>query len=289
MIVHNFDPVLIDFGLFQIRWYSIAYILGIVLGWVYAIKVIIKRKKNTNNFEIIKKSDFDDLIIYLVLGIVLGGRLGYVIFYNLEYYIQNLSEIFMVWQGGMSFHGGLLGIVLSILLFSKNKNTSFFKYSDVIACVSPIGLFFGRIANFINGELYGKYSNLPWSVIFPNIDNLPRHPSQIYEAILEGVVLFLIINFFAFKNILFLRKGLISCLFLIIYSILRIIGEIFRSPDEQIGYIFNFLSMGSLLSLLTLVAGILVFIKLKNHEQNNCSFKTKKINSSGQVYKFSSI
>ena len=130
MIVHNFDPVLIDFGLFQIRWYSIAYILGIVLGWVYAIKVIIKRKKNTNNFEIIKKSDFDDLIIYLVLGIVLGGRLGYVIFYNLEYYIQNLSEIFMVWQGGMSFHGGLLGIVLSILLFSKNKNTSFFKYSD---------------------------------------------------------------------------------------------------------------------------------------------------------------
>ena len=269
MIVHNFDPVLIDFGLFQIRWYSIAYILGIVLGWVYAIKVIIKRKKNTNNFEIIKKSDFDDLIIYLVLGIVLGGRLGYVIFYNLEYYIQNLSEIFMVWQGGMSFHGGLLGIVLSILLFSKNKNTSFFKYSDVVACVAPLGLCLGRIANFINGELYGKISTVPWAVIFPNGGNVPRHPSQLYEAILEGAILFFLINFLALKKNLIVKDGYISSFFLIAYSALRIFSENFREPDQHLGYFFSYFSMGTLLSIITLVAGFLIIFLIKKNEQNN--------------------
>jgi len=268
MLIHNFDPVAIDFGVIQIRWYSISYILGILLGWIYAKKIIRKIHSSHNELSI-KNKIFEDLLIYIIFGIIIGGRLGYIFFYNLDYYLNNLTEIFLLWKGGMSFHGGLLGVIISTYTFAKIKNIKFFILTDIIACVAPIGIFFGRIANFINGELYGKYSNLPWSVIFPNIDNLPRHPSQIYEAILEGVVLFLIINFFAFKNILFLRKGLISCLFLIIYSILRIIGEIFRSPDEQIGYIFNFLSMGSLLSLLTLVAGILVFIKLKNHEQNN--------------------
>ena len=165
MIVHNFDPVLVDLGLFQIRWYSLAYILGIILGWMYAIKIISKTQNITHGSESITKSDFDELILYLVLGIVLGGRLGYVFFYNLEYYSQNLLEIFKLWYGGMSFHGGLLGVIISVFIFSKNKNTNFFKYLDVIACVAPIGLFLGRIANFINGELFGKISNLPWAVI----------------------------------------------------------------------------------------------------------------------------
>ena len=151
MIVHNFDPVLVDFGFLQINWYSMSYIIGIILGWMYAIKIIKKIQHNTQNFEPIKRSDFDDLIIYLLLGIILGGRLGYVIFYNLEYYIQNFFEIFKIWHGGMAFHGGLLGVIVSIFLFSKKTKTSFFKYSDVVACVAPIGIFLGRIDNFING------------------------------------------------------------------------------------------------------------------------------------------
>jgi phosphatidylglycerol:prolipoprotein diacylglycerol transferase len=202
-------------GLFQIRWYSIAYILGIIIGWMYAIKIIKITEKDNYNFEPIKKSDFDNLIIYLVLGIVLGGRLGYVLFYNFEYYIQNFTEIFKLWQGGMSFHGGLLGVIVSIFIFSKNKNISFFKYSDVVACVAPIGLFLGRIANFINGELFGKISTLPWAVIFPNAGNSARHPSQIYEAILEGIVLFILINFLALKKHLIIKTGYVSSVFLI--------------------------------------------------------------------------
>tara|TARA_Y100000590_G_scaffold465344_1_gene637384 strand:+ start:2043 stop:2852 length:810 start_codon:yes stop_codon:yes gene_type:complete len=269
MIIHNFDPILIDLGFFQLRWYSLAYILGIILGWVYAIKIIKKTENITINFESIKKSDFDDLIIYLVLGIILGGRLGYVIFYNLEYYSQNLLEIFKLWQGGMSFHGGLLGIIIAVLIFSKNRNTNFFKYSDIIACVAPIGLCLGRIANFINGELFGKASTLPWSIVFPNGGNIARHPSQIYEAILEGIVLFIIINFFALKKKLLFRTGYISGLFLIFYSIARIFSENFREPDAHLELIFNYFSMGTALSLLTLISGLSIITLVKKNEQNN--------------------
>ena len=269
MIVHSFDPVLIDLGFFQIRWYSIAYILGIILGWVYAVKIIKKTQNNTQNFEPIKRSDFDDLVIYLVLGIILGGRLGYVIFYNLEYYIQNSFEIFKLWQGGMSFHGGLLGVIVAIFIFSKNKNTNFFKYSDIVACVAPIGIFLGRIANFINGELFGKISTLPWAVIFPNGGNIARHPSQIYEAILEGLVLFILINFLALKKHLIIKTGYVSSFFLIAYSILRIFSENFREPDQHLGYFFNYFSMGTLLSILTLIAGFLIMFFIKKNEQNN--------------------
>ena len=269
MIVHNFDPVLVDLGFFQIRWYSIAYILGIILGWVYAVKIIKKTQNNTQNFEPIKRSDFDDLVIYLVLGIILGGRLGYVIFYNLEYYIQNSFEIFKLWQGGMSFHGGLLGIIVAIFIFSKNKNTNFFKYSDIVACVAPIGLFLGRLANFINGELFGKISTLPWAVIFPNGGNIARHPSQIYEAILEGLVLFILINFLALKKHLIIKTGYVSSFFLISYSILRIFSENFREPDQHLGYLFNYFSMGTLLSILTLISGFLIIFFIKKNEQNN--------------------
>jgi len=269
MIVHSFDPVLIDLGFFQIRWYSIAYILGIILGWVYAVKIIKKTQNNTQNFEPIKRSDFDDLVIYLVLGIILGGRLGYVIFYNLEYYIQNSFEIFKLWQGGMSFHGGLLGVIVTIFIFSKNKNTNFFKYSDIVACVAPIGIFLGRIANFINGELFGKISTLPWAVIFPYGGNIARHPSQIYEAILEGLVLFILINFLALKKHLIIKTGYVSSFFLIAYSILRIFSENFREPDQHLGYLFNYFSMGTLLSILTLISGFLIIFFIKKNEQNN--------------------
>ena len=265
MIVHNFDPILIDLGLFEIRWYSLAYILGIIIGWMYATRIIKLTTTNKYNFEQIKKSNFDDLIIYLVIGIILGGRLGYIFFYNLEYYIQNFPEIFKIWQGGMSFHGGLIGIIISIIFFSKKTKINFFKFSDIVSCVAPIGIFLGRIANFINGELYGKVSTLPWSVIFPNGGDVGRHPSQIYEAILEGLVLFILINYLALKKELLFKTGYISGLFLILYSILRIFSENFREPDMHLGLFFNYFSMGVLLSCITFLAGcFIIFIKRNN-------------------------
>ena len=268
MIVHNFDPIFIDLGVFQIRWYSIAYIAGIILGWLYAAQIIKKMKKKYN-FTIIKQKDFDDLIIYLVLGIVIGGRLGYIIFYNLNYYSNNFFEILKLWEGGMSFHGGLLGVIIATIIFSRIKKNNFFYFSDIICCVAPIGICLGRIANFINGELFGKISTLPWSIIFPNGGNISRHPSQIYEAILEGVILLILINFFAFKKRLLLKPGYISGLFLILYSIARIIGEGFREPDVHLGYFFGYFSMGVLLSLITFLAGCFIIFLTKNNEQNN--------------------
>jgi len=246
-----------------------AYILGIILGWVYAKRIIKKTIKNKYNFVSIKTSQFDDIIVYLVLGIILGGRLGYVMFYNFGYYSQNISEIFKLWQGGMSFHGGLLGIIIAIFIFSKNTKTNFFIFSDIVSCVAPIGIFLGRIANFINGELFGKASTLPWAVIFPNSGNISRHPSQIYEAILEGVVLFILVNFLALKKQLILKAGYVSGLFLIFYSIARIIGENFREPDMHLGYFFNYFSMGSILSFITFLAGCFIIFFIKDNEQNN--------------------
>ncbi len=263
MIVHNFDPVLIDLGIFQIRWYSIAYIFGILLGWAYGRKILARVSNINNNFNKIKKTDFDDLILYLILGIIIGGRIGYIIFYNLEYYSENFLEIFKVWRGGMSFHGGLLGVIVAIFLFAKKTNNNFFKFSDIIACVAPIGIFLGRLANFINGELYGKISTAPWAVIFPNVDSMPRHPSQLYEAILEGVVLFIIINYLALKKELIYKTGFISAFFLIVYSFLRIFSELFREPDIQLGLLFNNFSMGTLLSLLTIIIGLFIAKSIK--------------------------
>ena len=268
MIVHNFDPVFIDLGVFQIRCYSIAYIVGIILGWIYAIKIIKKMAKK-HNFTMIKQTVFDDLIIYLMIGIIFGGRLGYVFFYNFEYYSKNSSEILKLWEGGMSFHGGLLGVIIATIIFSKIKKINFFYFADIICCVAPIGLFLGRVANFINGELFGKISTLPWAVIFPNGGNISRHPSQIYEAILEGIILFILINFFAFKKQLILKAGYVSGLFLIFYSIARIIGENFREPDIHLGYFLNYFSMGVILSSITFLAGCFIIFFIKNNEQNN--------------------
>ena len=269
MIVHNFDPVLIDLGLFQIRWYSIAYILGIIIGWVYATKIIKLTTINKYNFEQIKTSQFDDLVIYLIIGIILGGRLGYVIFYNFEYYSQNFFEIFKLWRGGMSFHGGLLGIIASIIFFSKKTKTNFFKFADIVSCVAPIGLFLGRIANFINGELYGKISTLPWSVIFSNGGSVARHPSQIYEAILEGIILFILINYLALKKQFLFKTGYISGFFLVSYSILRILSENFREPDIHLGLFLNYFSMGAILSYISFLAGCFIIFLIRNNEQNN--------------------
>ena len=268
MFTHNFDPVLIDLYIIEVRWYSLAYIFGILVGWIYA-KKIIKHLKTNSSLNYLNIKDFDDFIPYLVVGIILGGRLGYVLIYNFDFYIKDPREIFYIWNGGMSFHGGLIGIILATITFTYIKKIDTFIYLDIISCVSPIGIFLGRISNFINGELYGKATDLPWGVIYPSVGNFARHPSQIYEAILEGIILFFLINFFALKKKLLLKAGYVSGIFLIFYSIARIIGEIFREPDEHLGYFFDYFSMGIILSFITFLAGCFIIFFIKKNEQNN--------------------
>ena len=264
MIVHNFDPVLIDFGIVQIRWYSLAYIFGILAGWWYG-KIIIKKQIHNENQKN-HLENFDDLIGCIIIGVLLGGRLGYVFFYNPDFYFENILEIFKLWKGGMSFHGGLVGVILSTYIFAKMKGLNYKLYFDTISCVAPIGIFLGRIANFINGELYGIPTERSWGVIFPKIDNIPRHPSQIYEALLEGVILFVILNFILSKK--FFNHGAISLLFLVLYGIFRIISEQFRQPDENVGYIFGYFSMGSILSAVMIILGVLFLSRFIFNEKN---------------------
>ena len=257
MYIHNLDPVLFSIGFLVIRWYSLAYIFGILIGWWLGKKIILNKFNNLNiKFNI---EEFDNLITYLIVSLIVGGRLGYILFYNLEYYLLNPLNILKVWEGGMSFHGALLGIIAGTFLFGLKKKISTFFLLDVIACVAPIGIFFGRIANFINGELVGKSTNVYWGVIFPNTDNISRHPSQLYEAFLEGIVLFVIINFIMFKKNY--NIGTCSCMFLIFYGIFRIFSELFREPDLQVGYLFNLVSMGMFLSFFMIIAGIIIFLK----------------------------
>ena len=254
MFINNFDPVAFQIFSFEIRWYSLAYIFGIIFGWLYCKKNLIKDKKLLNLF--------DDLITYLIIGIILGGRLGYIIFYNLEYYLDNFFEILMIWNGGMSFHGGLIGVILATAIFSKKHKINSYIFLDLIALVAPIGLFLGRIANFINSELYGRETDVFWSVKFVAIDNISRHPSQIYEAIFEGLILFFLLNHFAKKNS-FKNPGLISSMFLIFYSFFRFILEFFRAPDYQIGYLIYQLTLGQFISIVFFSLGISLYLKKK--------------------------
>ena len=251
MLINNVNPVAFEIFFIKIHWYSLAYIFGIICGWIYIKKVLIKN----DNY----KFYLDDLITYLIIGIIVGGRLGYVLIYNLEFYLINPLEIFMLWHGGMSFHGGLVGIIMSTIVFCKKHNLEKYIFFDFIAIAAPIGIFFGRIANFINSELVGKPTEVVWGVIFPLVDNIPRHPSQLYEAVFEGLFLFIIMNKIYFsKNY---KLGNCSFAFLIFYGIFRIFSEIFREPDQQIGYLFWSLSIGMILSILMFVIGILLFYR----------------------------
>ena len=251
MFINNFDPVAIQIFSIEIRWYSLAYIFGILLGWGLSKRIFI------TDFEL--KEKFDDFITYLILGIIVGGRLGYILFYNPAYYLNNITSIFKIWEGGMSFHGALIGIIVGTYWFSIKKNIPTFFLLDIIAFVAPIGIFFGRIANFINGELVGKTTDVFWGVVFPKIDNNIRHPSQLYEAFLEGVVLFIIMNSILFRKSY--KIGTCSYVFLIFYGVFRIFSEFYREPDLQIGYLFNLISMGTMLSILMIIAGIILFFK----------------------------
>ena len=260
MFTNNFDPIAFQIFSLEIRWYSLAYIAGILLGWQYCKKRLIKDPKI---FDL-----FDDFITYLIIGIILGGRVGYALLYNPRYYLENPIEIFMIWNGGMSFHGGLLGVVIATIFFSKKHKVDKFIFLDLVALSAPIGIFFGRIANFINSELYGKPTEFFLSVKFISIDDINRHPSQLYEAFLEGIILFLILLYLRKKN--YLKKpGLTSGLFLIFYSIFRFIVEYFRVPDEQLGYLILNLSMGQIISLIFILLGIIIFYFKNENNQIN--------------------
>ena len=262
MYIHDLNPVLINFGFFAVRWYSLAYIVGILIGWWMAKKIIARKTENSS--LVFNTNIFDDLVSYIIISIMLGGRLGYIIFYNFSYYFNNPIDIFKIWQGGMSFHGALIGVVVGTYLYAKKIKINLFFFLDIIACVAPVGIFLGRIANFINGELYGKSSDFFWSVIFPEVDNIPRHPSQLYEAILEGIVLFVILIGVIYKKET--KTGEASALFMILYGFFRILTEHFREPDVQIGYLFDLFSMGSALSFFMILIGLFVLKKAKNND-----------------------
>jgi phosphatidylglycerol---prolipoprotein diacylglyceryl transferase len=252
----EFDPVLVHIGPFAIRWYALAYIAGILLGWVYA-RAILRSQRAWGDEAPISSVQFDDFVLWVTLGIILGGRIGYVLFYNLPHFLEHPLEIIELWKGGMSFHGGFVGCVLAVVLFARRRKIPILSLGDVTCAVAPIGLFFGRLANFINGELWGRASDVPWAIVFPGAGPEPRHPSQLYEALLEGVVLFvvlaLLVRFGALK-----RPGLILGAFALFYGLARSFSEFFREPDAQLGFLWGGLTMGMLLSLPMILGGALI-------------------------------
>ncbi|MDF2688910.1 MAG: prolipoprotein diacylglyceryl transferase [Microvirga sp.] len=261
------DPIAISIGPIAIRWYALAYVAGLLGGWFYAKRLAAKADL-WGGLKQPKPIDVDDLIVWVALGVVLGGRIGYVLFYNLSSYLSQPLEIFAVWRGGMSFHGGFLGAVLAIVLFARSRGLNPLAMLDMAAVVTPIGLFFGRIANFINGELWGRPApDFPYAVVFPHAGPLPRHPSQLYEAFGEGLILFIVMAFAA-RRFGFRRPGLLGGIFVLGYALARISAEFFREPDEQLGFLFGSsvqalgggITMGMLLSIpMALVgAGVIV-------------------------------
>ncbi|MBX6425678.1 MAG: prolipoprotein diacylglyceryl transferase [Variibacter sp.] len=252
-----FDPVLVQIGPFAIRWYALAYIGGIVIGWLYG-RALIRSERLWGRPAPLKTVDFDDFVLWITLGIILGGRIGYVLFYNAGYFLEHPLEALKLWKGGMSFHGGFIGCVLAVTLFALRRGVPILPLGDITCAVGPVGLFLGRIANFINGELWGRPADVPWAMVFPGAGPLPRHPSQLYEAFLEGVVLFAVLAVLIRCGAL-RRPGLIVGAFALGYGVARITGEFFREPDPQLGFLWGGLTMGMLLSAPMIVAG-LVFI-----------------------------
>ena len=255
-----FDPVAISIGPIAIRWYALAYIGGIVLGWIYA-RSLVKKERLWGGPAPITPVQLDDFILWVTIGIILGGRTGYVLFYNPAYFAQHPAEILQLWNGGMSFHGGFLGCVGAVMLFALRNNISILSLGDITTAVAPIGILLGRIANFINSELWGRPadSSVPWAMVFPNGGPMPRHPSQLYEAGLEGILLFVILAVMIRMGAL-KRPGLILGSFIAIYALARITGEFFREPDPQLGFLWGGLTMGMLLSVPMIIAGAILIV-----------------------------
>ena len=247
------DPVAISLGPVAIRWYALAYIVGLLIGWRYCLFLAGRPP------SLAGRRDVDDFLVWATLGVVLGGRIGYVLFYKPGYYVFHPLEALYVWHGGMSFHGGALGVTIAIVLFTRARKILLFAFSDIITAAIPIGLFFGRIANFINGELFGRPTQVPWAMVFPNGGSMPRHPSQLYEALCEGILLFLLL-FAAERLGARQRPGIVTGLFLAGYAVARMSGELFREPDVQLGYLVFGTTMGQLLSVPLLIAGVAIIL-----------------------------
>jgi phosphatidylglycerol:prolipoprotein diacylglycerol transferase len=245
------DPVAFSLGPLVVRWYALAYLAGFILGWRYALRLASEKEEIRPN-----KTDTDDFLVWVIPAVILGGRLGYVLFYNFPYYSENPTEILMIWRGGMSFHGGILGVAVVMIVYARIHKFPVLRLSDIVCAVAPIGLLFGRIANFINGELYGRVTDAPWGIIFPQSDGLPRHPSQLYEAFLEGLVIIFVMIIFAKMGIQKRFPGLMTGTFLCLYGLFRYLVEFVREPDAQIGLLFEFISMGQVLCLPMILAGI---------------------------------
>jgi phosphatidylglycerol---prolipoprotein diacylglyceryl transferase len=248
------DPVLISIGPVAIRWYALAYIVGILLGWLYA-RAIIRSGQLWGGSAPMTVSDFDDFVLWVTLGIILGGRIGYVLFYNPSYFAAHPLESLQLWKGGMSFHGGFLGCVLAVILFARHRGISMLSLGDLTCAAGTIGIFLGRIANFINGELWGRPTDVPWAMVFPTGGPLPRHPSQIYEATLEGLVLLIVLGILIRRGAL-QRPGFVLGAFAFGYGVARSLCELFREPDPQLGFLWGGLTMGMLLSLPLVIFGI---------------------------------
>jgi phosphatidylglycerol:prolipoprotein diacylglycerol transferase len=261
-----FDPVLISFGPFVVRWYALAYIVGILGGWFYA-RAIVRSEKLWGGPAPLTVADYDDFVLWVTLGIILGGRLGYVLFYNPAYFAAHPLETVQLWKGGMSFHGGFLGCVIAVISFARRRGIPILSLGDITCAVAPIGLFLGRIANFINGELWGRPSDVPWAMAFPGAGPVPRHPSQLYEATLEGIVLFLVLALLMRAGAL-KRPGTITGAFALGYGIARAFCELFREPDAQLGFLWGGLTMGMLLSLPLMLVGIALIVAANRAELN---------------------
>jgi len=262
----SIDPVLVNIGPFPIRWYALAYIAGLIFGWAYA-RFLVGRDQFWNGLPRPSVMSIDDLIVYIAAGIIFGGRIGYVLFYNPAFYAQNLAEIPAVWKGGMSFHGGLLGAALAIAIFARRQKIAVLSVTDISAAATPIGLCLGRIANFIKPELWGRPGDVPWAMVFPGAGPLPRHPSQLYEASLEGVLLFILL-YIAISCGALRRRGTVTGLFAIGYGSARIFCEFFREPDPQLGFLFGGATMGMLLSVPLIVAGALCLIYARRRPES---------------------
>jgi phosphatidylglycerol---prolipoprotein diacylglyceryl transferase len=260
-----FDPIVFEIGPFfgigpfAIRWYALAYIVSLLIGWRYCLW----HAKRTP--RLVSRDQLDDFFIWAILGVILGGRLGYILFYKPLFYLQHPLEVLKVWEGGMSFHGGLIGVILAMVLFAHSRKLLFFALADIVAAATPIGLFFGRIANFQNGELYGRVSDVPWAMRFPGDPGNLRHPSQLYEAVLEGLILFIVLFLLAQSEAVRKKVGVLSGVFLVGYALSRLIVELVREPDEQLAFLpqISFLSMGQWLSIPMLFYGIYVIATAK--------------------------